>query len=499
MAKIKITADTKDAQAKVKKLKADVLELQKTIQKRTTMQINADGSRRYTTTETYHSSGRGMKTRYTSVERQTGGSSSSGSGMMGSIVGGVVSGGVGAGIGLLMQNAPVVISALGMAIDKVTNNVFNLQGAFESLKKQMEFLDVIDKPGQTALTRGDSLDALDDERRANNTASIGDEKAWRESFAKTTGTNADQLLQRGKSFFDMATSGNMEEMEKAWKILAPTGITFSDLQNNSTWENLLKLIEAYHKAGEDGMNELEPIMQEIFGRRGMAAIRKAGDGASIRSDFTELRQTYAEYVEPNEQAVLAATDAAEMTRAKAGIIDLGLPAGGERFITQGANDILDVAQRRFAFLGDDRDRLISELNPDVAEFSSEDSTQKEESKNKNSVSISNTYADYRVPPRSKPFYTPAEEPEYKGLFQWDKKRVGDEIHYKAFDPPEWLQWLVAPGPKAAGKLMNASVSSTSSDQNTQALIKVLERNVTTTEHLNTTMQHLNGNSPSMFA
>lgn len=45
MAKIKITADTKDAQAKVKKLKADVLELQKTMQKRTTMQINADGSR----------------------------------------------------------------------------------------------------------------------------------------------------------------------------------------------------------------------------------------------------------------------------------------------------------------------------------------------------------------------------------------------------------------------------------------------------------------------
>ena len=479
MAKIKITADTKDAQNKIKQLSKDLENTRKKAEKPLNVKASVNSSL-------------APKKKTTSgdvVTTKLSGTSGNGVNVKGNILNGMVSGLASGGIGLLMQNAPVVISALGLAIDKVTNNVFNLQGAFESLKKQMEFLDVIDKPGQTALTRGDSLDALDDERRSNNTASIGDEKAWRESFTKMTGVNADQLLQRGKSFFDMATSGNMEEMEKAWKILAPTGITFSDLQNNSTWENLLKLIEAYHKAGEDGMNELEPIMQEIFGRRGMAAIRKAGDGASIRSDFAELRQTYAEYVEPNEQAVLAATDAAEMTRAKASIIDLGLPAGGERFIAQGANDILDVAQRRYAFLGGDRDRLISELNPDAAEASSEDSTLKEESKNKNSVSISDTYADYRVPPRSKPFYTPAKEPEYEGLFHWNEKRLPNgDIQYTSFDPVGQTK-----------RMWENLFSANTNDQNTQNLIKVLERNATTTEHLNTTMQQLNGNSTSMFA
>lgn len=27
-----------------------------------------------------------------------------------------------------------------------------------------------------------------------------------------------------------------------------------------------------------------------------------------------------------------------------------------------------------------------------------------------------------------------EMPEYKGWFHWGEKRVGDEIHYKTFDP-----------------------------------------------------------------
>ena len=482
MAKIKITADTKDAQAKVKKLKADVLELQKTIQKRTTMQINADGSRHYTTTETYHYSGRGMKTRYTSVGVNAGGSGTNAGagGKWSNVINGMASGASASVASLIINNIPFIFASLGKVIDTLTMGATNLQSMGETLRKYMELGDAITNPAKGSLARGDSLDALDDERRANKSATLGDEVAWREAFTNQTGTHADQLLQRGQSFFDMATSGNPDEMEKAWKVLAPTGLTFSDLQSGSTWENLLKLIEAYHKAGEDGMNELEPVMQEIFGRRGMAALRKAGDGSAIRDNFTSLRKTYSEYVEPNEKAVLDATDKAELTRSQAKIIDLGMPAGGERFIAQGADDILDISKIKYDLYGSGREALVNEITPPE--------TAPQEEKIEPVVTAVEEGFN-RVAPKERPAYIPAKEPEYEGLFHWNEKRLPNgDIQYTSFDPVGQTK-----------RMWENLFSANTNDQNTQNLIKVLERNATTTEHLNTTMQQLNGNSTSMFA
>lgn len=478
MAKIKITADTKDAQTKVKKLKADVLELQKTIQKRTTLQVNADGSRRHTTIETYHSAGRGMKTRATSLESSTIGDKGKNGGYGAAMVGGVT----GSAVSLLLNNMPFILAGIGKGIDTLTMGATNLQSMGETLRKYMELGEAITNPAKGSLTRGDSLDALDDERRANKSATLGDEVAWREAFTNQTGTNADQLLQRGQSFFDMATSGNPEEMEKTWKVLGATGLTFDDLQNNSSWENLLKLIESYHKAGEDGINELEPIMQEIFGRRGMVALRKAGDGSAIRQNQAELRETYRQFVEPNEQAVLAATDNAELTRSKARIVDLGMPAGGERFIKQGAEDIYDIAQMKYKLYGDGRDNLVNELTPpeqpaqqQTPEIVEPVTKTIEEGYNKAILESSG--------------YTPAKSPEYEGLFHWNEKPIGNgRIKYTSFDP-------IGQGKKHWENMFSENTNT----QDTQNLIKVLERNATTTEQLNTTMQHLNGNSTAMFA
>lgn len=480
MAKIKITADTKDAQAKVKKLKSDVLELQKTIQKRTTMQINADGSRRYTTTETYHSAGRGMKTRYSSMDASVNSSNRNQGSKGGGYLSAVVGGAAGSLASIVLNNIPLIVATLGKGIDALTMGATNLQSMGETLRKYMELGDAITNPAKGSLARGDSLDALDDERRANKSATLGDEVAWREAFTNQTGTHADQLLQRGQSFFDMATSGNPDEMEKAWKVLAPTGLTFSDLQSGSTWENLLKLIEAYHKAGEDGMNELEPVMQEIFGRRGMAALRKAGDGSAIRDNFTSLRKTYSEYVEPNEKAVLDATDKAELTRSQAKIIDLGMPAGGERFIAQGADDILDISKIKYDLYGSGREALVNEITPPE--------TAPQEEKIEPVVTAVEEGFN-RVAPKERPVYIPAKEPEYEGLFHWNEKRLPNgDIQYTSFDPVGQTK-----------RMWENLFSANTNDQNTQNLIKVLERNATTTEHLNTTMQQLNGNSTSMFA
>ncbi len=495
MAKIKITADTKDAQAKVKKLKADVLELQKTVQKRTTMQINTDGSRRYTTTETYHSAGRGMKARYTSMGASVGGSGRNGEkeGRKNAIIGGVISGLSGSLVSTLLNNIPLILAGIGKGIDTLTMGATNLQSMGETLRKYMELGDAITNPAKGSLERGDSLDALDDERRANKSATLGDEVAWREAFTNQTGTNADQLLQRGQSFFDMATSGNMEEMEKAWKILTPTGLTFEDLQNNSTWENLLKLIEAYHKAGEDGMNELEPIMQEIFGRRGMVALRKAGDGSSIRTNFETLRDTYREYVEPSEKAMLEATDRAELTRSRARIVDLGMPAGGERFIDQGAEDILDIAKIKFGLYGDGRNELVNELTPPEQPTQQNAQPSQPAAENVEPVAQAIEEGFNRVAPREQPFYRPAETPEYKGLFHWGEENIGGgQIKYKSFDP-------VGQTKKLWDNLFSANTNNPEMNQSMKDVVNELRRNTSATGQMTETMRQMGGNSPAMFA
>lgn len=492
MAKIKITADTKDAQAKVKKLKADVLELQKTIQKRTTLQVNADGSRRYTTTETYHSAGRGMKTRATTLEASAKGAKGKGEGGSGFMTTFKAN-----AAAMALQHIPLIFATAGKLIDELIGGLTpfktNLQSMGETIRKYMELGDAITNPAKGSLERGDSLDALDDERRANKSATLGDEVAWREAFTNQTGTNADQLLQRGQSFFDMATSGNMEEMEKAWKILTPTGLTFEDLQNNSTWENLLKLIEAYHKAGEDGMNELEPIMQEIFGRRGMVALRKAGDGSSIRANFETLRDTYREYVEPSEKAMLEATDRAELTRSRARIVDLGMPAGGERFIEQGAEDILDIAKIKFGLYGDGRDELVNELTPPEQPTQQNAQPSQPAAENVEPVAQAIEEGFNRVAPREQPFYRPAETPEYKGLFHWGEENIGGgQIKYKSFDP-------VGQTKKLWDNLFSANTNNPEMNQSMKDVVNELRRNTSATGQMTETMRQMGGNSPAMFA
>jgi hypothetical protein len=94
------------------------------------------------------------------------------------------------------------------------------------------------------------------------------------------------MVDRLQAVLDMATSGNMQEMDKAWGLLNGMGITWDDVEKGSTWEVLSKMLGAYHAAGADGVNELEPAMQQIFGKRQMAAIRKIGDGTEMQSQFT---------------------------------------------------------------------------------------------------------------------------------------------------------------------------------------------------------------------
>lgn len=491
MAKIKITADTKDAQKKIKQLCKNVDTLQNKAKK--PIKVNVKTGK---IDDKAYKKWRTQAEKKIVVNAQIKGKG----GKYGSAEGGAMAafkGSFGANIAMAsLQHIPLIVGALGKAIDSLTG-LFgletSLQGLGETIRKYMELGDAITNPAKGALERGDSLDALDDERRANRSATLGDEVAWREAFTNQTGTNADQLLQRGQSFFDMATSGNMEEMEKAWKILTPTGLTFTDLQNNSTWENLLKLLEAYHKAGEDGMNELEPIMQEIFGRRGMAALRKAGDGSSIRTNFETLRDTYREYVEPREKAILEATDRAELTRSRARIVDLGMPAGGERFIEQGAEDILDIAKIKFGLYGDGRDELVNELTPPEQPTQQHAQPSQPAAENVEPVAQAIEEGFNRVAPREQPFYRPAETPEYKGLFHWGEENIGGgQIKYKSFDP-------VGQTKKLWDNLFSANTNNPEMNQSMKDVVNELRRNTSATGQMTETMRQMGGNSPAMFA
>lgn len=489
MAKIKITADTKDAQKKIKQLCKNVDTLQNKAKKPIkinvkTGKIDDKAYKKWRTQAekniVVNAQIKGKGKKYGNAE----------SGAMAAF-----KGSFGANIATAsLQHIPLIIGALGKAIDSLTG-VFgletSLQGLGETIRKYMELGDAITNPAKGSLERGDSLDALDDERRANKSATLGDEVAWREAFTNQTGTNADQLLQRGQSFFDMATSGNMEEMDKAWQVLGATGLTFDDLQNNSTWENLLKLIEAYHKAGADGMNELEPIMQEIFGRRGMVALRKAGDGSAIRQNQAELRETYRQYVEPNEQAMLSATDNAELTRSRARIVDLGLPAGAERFITQGAEDIYDISKIKYALYGDGRDNLVNELTPpEQPAQQSAPAQQTPEIVEPVTTAIKEGYN--RVAPQSSG-YTPAKSVEYQGLFQWNEKRLPNgDIQYTSFDP-------IGQTKRAWENMFSANTGSNEMNQSMKDVVNELKRNTTATGQMTETMRQMGGSSPAMFA
>lgn len=398
-----------------------MMEVHKVAQKKVTISVKPNGERAYHTTSTQRTSY--VPSSKNSAFEKNGNAVKKGAATWGGLVSGVT----GSITSFFVNEIPLIFSLIGKGIDSLTRGATNLQGMGETLKKYMELGEAITNPARGALERGDKLDALDDERRSHNSATIGDEKAWRGAFTKATGTNADQILKSAQAYFDMATSGNLEEMDKAWKALTPTGIRWNDLEKGSTWENLVKLIEAYHKAGEDGVNELEPSMQKIFGKRGMDVIRKAGDASSIRSDFVELRKTYAKYVEPNELAILEATDKAEMTREKASIVDLGLPAGAERFIEKGANDVLDISKIKYELYGDGRDAKMRDVMQEEKSDNQNPANRQEQK-----VGSSEKSNSFSNDSHNEKKYN---QEEYKGLFHWDHKVLPDgREQYTSFDP-----------------------------------------------------------------
>lgn len=324
MAVIKLTANTRDAQQKVQKLRKDVERLDREAKK--PKKINVQGK---------------------SVLGKIGGTM----GNALSVAGGNIMSDILKG---MMRYIPAVVrvgsgilgKALGLkeletAVTRITPKIRNLVTALEAYGS----------PGEEALERADKLDALDDERRSHNSKSLAEEFAYSKAFSNIAGVNGTQIVDRLQSVLDMATSGNISEMEKAWGQLAGFGIRYKDVQEKSTWEILSMMLKAYRRAGADGNNELEPAMQQIVGKRQMAAIRKIGDGKELEAQAKELRKEFDTRIQ-NQDKILEEAAKSEVTRAKAEIQGMAIPAEGLHFINDEANTQLSLNKLKTGMIGD---------------------------------------------------------------------------------------------------------------------------------------------------
>lgn len=319
MAVVKIKGDTKDAQSKVQRLRKEVEKLDK---------------------ET-------KKPKKITIQGQQGlmGKMNAGLGKMGVAIGTATGNLITAAIRQVINYIPAIGRIGGTS--KTMSDWLGIED-FEQrmvrlgprLRRVFEGLEIFGNPGEEALKRADKLDALDDERRSHNSKSNAEEFGYSRAFSNIAGVNGGAMIDRLQAILDMATSGNMQEMDKAWGLLNGMGITWDDVEKGSTWEVLSKMLGAYHAAGADGMNELEPAMQQIFGNRRMAAIRKIGDGTEMKSQAA-LYMAYWAKVIKNEEEILAEAAKSEIERTKAEIQGMAVGPDGTKFIGEGAQEILD--------------------------------------------------------------------------------------------------------------------------------------------------------------
>lgn len=328
-AKVQIKGDTKDAQQKIQRLRKEVEKLDREAKK--PKKVTVQGNNRL--------GGMG-------IGKGIGAGIGAGAVAGGNLITEIIKGLARVAPGLWKIQAMILGKMFGLreldkAVTKVTPKIRNLATIMETLGA----------PGETALERADKLDALDDERRSHNSQSLAEEFAFSEAFSNVAGVNGSQIVDRVQALLDMATSGSISEMDRAWKLLNGFGVTYEDIQNGSTWQVLTKMLAAYNAAGADGENELEPAMQQIVGKRQMAAIRKIGDGTEMYSQAAQLAEEFNRVI-TNQQGILTAASQSELIRSQARIQQHYVPQAGEYLITNEANSRLSEEKLKTGIIGD---------------------------------------------------------------------------------------------------------------------------------------------------
>lgn len=332
MAEIRLTANTRDAQSKVQKLRRDVDQLDRQCRK----------PKRITITGGLSGGLGGLASGRTGGIRNLGTMVKSGA----KGIGLAASTAVGTFIGSAIGEVVSALMAFSPAILRATSGI---TGVGMRLKKFMTVLEAYGHPQEEALKRANTLDALDDERRNHNTGKLSEEAAYRQAWEEQAGTFAPMMLDKVSDLMGQAKSGVMSEMLAAWGTLDLFGLTQEDLQK-PVWEVMAKMLQAYNAAGQDGMNELEPAMQKLFSSKYMGVVRKMGDGSAYIARAQQLA-TYLQERGFDDPANLDAAAKAELLQGLAKMEDLLLPATAHTFALEGAQNEYDTARLKTQMLG----------------------------------------------------------------------------------------------------------------------------------------------------
>lgn len=345
-AEVKITANTRDAQQKIQKLRHEVDQLDRQVKKPKKVNIITNGV----------SGGSGAFGRIGGGMRNLGSMVKAGAKGIGLAASTAVGTFIGSAIG-------EVVSALMAFSPAILRASTGLSGVGMRLKKFMTVLEAYGHPEEEALNRANNIDALDDERRNHNTATLSQEAGYRQAWEEVAGVNAPMMLDKVHEVIGQARSGVFSEMQEGWGILDKFGITNEDL-NNSVWEVMAKMLKAYNDAGIDGKNELQPVMQKLFGNRYMGVVRKMGDGTEFLTKAKTLSDLLASNGFDDPENLKLAGEVEEL-QGKARMYDMMFNKGAFDFARAGAQNTLATAEEKYATLGGSAHEVYKRLKGEV--------------------------------------------------------------------------------------------------------------------------------------
>lgn len=345
-AEVKITANTRDAQQKIQKLRHEVDQLDRQVKKPKKVNIITNGV----------SGGSGAFGRIGGGMRNLGSMVKAGAKGIGLAASTAVGTFIGSAIG-------EVVSALMAFSPAILRASTGLSGVGMRLKKFMTVLEAYGHPEEEALNRANNIDALDDERRNHNTATLSQEAGYRQAWEEVAGVNAPMMLDKVHEVIGQARSGVFSEMQEGWGILDKFGITNEDL-NSSVWEVMAKMLKAYNDAGLDGKNELQPVMQKLFGNRYMGVVRKMGDGTEFLTKAKTLSDILASNGFDDPENLKLAGEVEEL-QGKARMYDMMFNKGAFDFARAGAQNTLATAEEKYATLGGTAHEVYKRLKGEV--------------------------------------------------------------------------------------------------------------------------------------
>lgn len=356
MAKFTLKADTKDAQKKLKDLRKEIDKLDKDAAKKREIQ---------------------MKGALKKSGIATGGMGLVGTAAvsMGSFVGNM-------GANLVSSALSKLASAIGAVIPLILKFGFGFNNIIGMASKWGKALEVAGNAPEHALKAADTLDALDDERRAHNNKSNAEEYAWDRAFKDYAGdAYKNQLIQRIENLRTTALGGDEESIKQLAALDYFDGNKWSigsELENLSTHELFYKILESYNKRKAQGDLSLAPILEKVIGARGMGVIGKLGDVSNLTSrrdayieawnkafsgltdeEIKKMSPDMVDAIAKNREALqLEYADAAEKIRGEGDVYNYVIPRGGMQNVRIGAQNQADAAKLASQALTNDGKQIL---------------------------------------------------------------------------------------------------------------------------------------------